>query len=38
MEDAETYDIDAAVEEFDGDYTEDEIRLMIIKFMSEMAN
>ena len=38
MEDAETDDIGAAVEEFDGDYSEDEIRLMKIKFMSEMAN
>ena len=38
MEDAETDEIDAAVEEFDGDYSEDEIRLMKIKFMSEMAN
>lgn len=38
MEDAESDDIAVAVEEFDGDYSEDEIRLMKIKFMSEMAN
>jgi ATP-dependent DNA helicase RecQ len=35
---AETDDIDEAYDEFDGDYTEEEIRLMRIKFMSEMAN
>ena len=38
MEDAESDDIAVAVEEFDGDYSEDEIRLIKIKFMSEMAN
>ena len=38
MEDAETDSIDAALEEFDGDYTEEELRLMRIKFMSEVAN
>ena len=36
--DAETDDIDLAVKEFDGDYSEEELRLMRIKFMSEMAN
>ena len=35
---AETDDLSAAFKEFDGDYTEDELRLMRIKFMSEMAN
>ena len=38
MEDAETDSIDAAFDEFDGDYTEEELRLMRIKFMSEVAN
>ena len=38
LEDAETDNIQEAFEEFDGDYTEDELRLMKIKFMSEMAN
>lgn len=35
---ADTDDLKAAYEEFDGDYTEEELRLMWIKFMSEMAN
>jgi ATP-dependent DNA helicase RecQ len=35
---AETDDLGQAFQEFDGDYTEEEIRLMRIKFMSEMAN
>lgn len=35
---AETDDLTAAYEEFDGDYSEEELRLMRIKFMSEMAN
>jgi len=38
LEDAETDDIQAAYEEFDGDYSEEELKLMKIKFMSEMAN
>ena len=38
LEDAETDDITAAYEEFDGDYSEEELKLMKIKFMSEMAN
>ena len=38
LEDAESDDISEAYEEFDGDYSEDELRLMKIKFMSEMAN
>ncbi|MFL2585250.1 MAG: RecQ family ATP-dependent DNA helicase [Parvicellaceae bacterium] len=38
LEDAESDDIGAAYEEFDGDYSEEELRLMKIKFMSEMAN
>lgn len=37
-EDAETDSIDAAMEEFDGDYEEDDLRLMRIKFLSELAN
>jgi ATP-dependent DNA helicase RecQ len=36
--DAETDDLKTAYSEFDGDYTEEELRLMRIKFMSEMAN
>ncbi len=38
MEDAETDSIDEAYKEFDGDYTEEELRIMRIKFMSEVAN
>jgi ATP-dependent DNA helicase RecQ len=38
LEDAESDDITAAYEEFDGDYSEEELKLMKIKFMSEMAN
>lgn len=35
---AENDAIEAALEEFDGDFTEEELRLMRIKFMSEEAN
>jgi ATP-dependent DNA helicase RecQ len=35
---AETDDLTEAHNEFDGDYSEEELRLMWIKFMSEMAN
>lgn len=35
---ADTDSVDAAFEEFDGDFTEEELRLMRIKFMSEVAN
>lgn len=35
---AETDDLKAAHDEFEGDYSEEELRLMRIKFMSEMAN
>ena len=35
---AETDDLTVAYHEFDGDYSEEELRLMRIKFMSEMAN
>ncbi len=35
---AESDDITLAYKEFDGDYSEEELRLMRIKFMSEMAN
>ena len=38
LEDAETEDIDAAMEEFDGEYEEEELRLYRIKFFSEVAN
>ena len=38
MEDAETDAIDEAMEEFDGDYSEEELKLMRIKFMSEVGN
>lgn len=35
---AESEDLSEAVEEFDGEYDEEELRLMRIKFMSEVAN
>ncbi len=35
---AESDDLEEAFEEFDGDYSEEELRLMRIKFMSEVAN
>ena len=35
---AETDDIDDAIEEFDGDYDDEELRLYRIKFISEVAN
>lgn len=35
---AETDDLVEAYKEFDGDYSEEELRLMRIKFMSELAN
>ncbi|MEO1010884.1 MAG: DNA helicase RecQ [Bacteroidota bacterium] len=35
---AETDDIDDAMEEFDGDYEHDELRLYRLKFISEVAN
>jgi ATP-dependent DNA helicase RecQ len=35
---AQTDSLQEAYDEFDGDYTEEELRLMRIKFMSEMAN
>ncbi|MBU2020003.1 MAG: DNA helicase RecQ [Bacteroidetes bacterium] len=35
---AETDDLTTAYKEFDGDYSEEELRLMRIKFMSEYAN
>ncbi|RRO21870.1 DNA helicase RecQ [Flavobacteriaceae bacterium 14752] len=35
---AETDSIEEAIEEFDGDYEEDEMRLYRIKFISEVAN
>lgn len=35
---ADTDNIEDALEEFDDEYTEDEIRLMRIRFMSEVAN
>ena len=36
--DAETDKIDVALEEFDGDYEDEELRLFRIKFISEVAN
>lgn len=36
--DSETDNLNTASEEFDGDYDEDELRLMRIKFMSDVAN
>jgi ATP-dependent DNA helicase RecQ len=38
FKEAQTDDLIAAYHKFDGDYTEEELRLMRIKFMSEMAN
>ena len=35
---AENNDIQEAVEEFDGEYEEDDLRIFRIKFMSEVAN
>lgn len=35
---ADTDSIEAAIEEFDNEFTEEEIRLVRIKFMSELAN
>ncbi len=35
---SESSDIEEANQEFDGDFTEDELRLMRIKFLSEIAN
>ena len=35
---AETDKIEAALEEFDGDYDDEELRLFRIKFISEVAN
>jgi len=36
--DSETDDLEAAISELGKDYSEDEIRLVRIKFISEMAN
>lgn len=36
--DSETDDLDTAVDFFDGDYSEEDIRLVRVKFLSEMAN
>ena len=36
--DSETDDLDTAIEELGGDYSEEDIRLVRIKFLSEMAN
>ena len=38
FKDSETDDLEEAIEELGGDYTEEEIRLVRIKFISEMAN
>ena len=35
---AESDSIDDAIEEFDGDYEEEELRLYRLKFISEVAN
>ncbi len=35
---SETDDVDTALDELDSDYTEEEVRLVRIKFLSEMAN
>ena len=36
--DAQTDDIETAFNEFDGDYSEEELRMVRLKFMSEVAN
>ena len=36
--DSETDDVNAAINEFDGEYEEDEIRLYRLKFLSDVAN
>ena len=36
--DSETDDIEIAIEDFDGDYDEEELRLFRVKFISEVAN
>lgn len=38
LEDSETDSLDEAMDELGGDYTEEEIRLVRLKFISEMAN
>lgn len=38
FKDSETDDLEEAIDELGGDYTEDEIRLVRIKILSEMAN
>ncbi len=38
MDEADTDSIEAALKEFDEDYSEEELKLMRIKFMSEVAN
>lgn len=38
FKDSETDDLEEAIDELGGDYTEEEIRLVRIKFLSEMAN
>jgi ATP-dependent DNA helicase RecQ len=38
FKDSETDDLESAIEELGGDYTEEEIRMVRIKFLSEMAN
>jgi ATP-dependent DNA helicase RecQ len=38
FKDAETDDIETARKEFDGDFSEDELRMVRLRFMSEVAN
>ena len=38
FKESETDDLDEALDELGNDYTEEEIRLVRIKFISEMAN
>ena len=38
FKESETDDLDAALDELGDDYSEEEIRLVRIKFISEMAN
>ena len=38
MEDSETGSIDEASKEFDGDFSEEELRMVRLKFLSEVAN
>lgn len=38
FKESESDDLETAIQELGGDYTEDEIRLVRVKFISEMGN